>query len=281
MLKLNVLRDDGTRVPLQLPETHSEWPLRLYIDALVEIEALNQLITDNGDDPLLDLEIMKQQAKTVAAFMGKEYEELFEFAVISDAHQDIANLFNYITSFCAKVKPTIEATGIEKYSFEHQGKSFRINANDIDTLNRESYNDMSLGQLVNIMEIKRKLFDNATGKTTLNEADPDGSRRYTLFLSILSALSVEVGYEFPSTPERFDRHLEKNIMFFKDIDIQTAINADFFLTVTLRILEMSQPMRSFGSLLLTTPHAIQTKPSGIVSRKKSSGGSSKEQATTR
>jgi hypothetical protein len=280
MLKLNVLRDDGTRVPLQLPETYTEWPLRLYIDALIEIEALNQLLSDASDDPLIELEILRQQAKIVAAFLGKEFEELMEYSVISDAHQDLSNLFNYITSYCAGVKPNIHGTGMEKYSFEFRNKQFRMHANDVDSLNRTSYSDMSLGQLVNIMEIKRKLFDHASGKETFKDVDPDGSRRYTLFLSILAALSVEVGYEFPSTPERFDRHLEKNIVFFQDIDIQTAINADFFLTVTLRILGMTQATSTFGNHQLTMHHVMQMRQNGTANKKKPSGGSSKEQVIT-
>jgi hypothetical protein len=271
MKQIKIHREDGSVRTLEFPESASEWPLYRYIDYQVNLEKLNDHLTDETkrEDPFFVYDTTMLKAKCVSEFLGVELVELFGLSaneVSPDKELALEQLFANIHQFNINAKADEnQAYGVD-YVFHYKGKNFHIHALHVDQMNNEKLDDISLGQLVNIMEMRRILYKSKSGK--FSEADPDGSNKYTSNLSMIAALCVEVGKTFPTTPDLFEKHLQKNIEFFKDIDIQTALNIDFFLAVTLVTLEIATVSDTFGTLLKTSLPRPRKRLNGTVNKRK-------------
>jgi len=301
MKKLIIHKNGEAPLSIDFPEIASEWPVRLYIQFIAAVGQFNDWLKkiEVGEIDTFDFQAESFLWKTrcICAFLGLDQKEFFDIPLTvrseeldDDALLSIDKMFNNIMTFANSVQPQEIVTNEDdsKYTFKYGDKTFEIDPLIATGIRDTDNSDLKLGHLVEIMDRKRKLYQTASDvkEEDENAIDPTGSKRYTMYLTTIAVLSDEVGAIKPDTPESFERYVRDRILFFKDIDIQTAIDVDFFLSVTMTDFESIQHINTFLKYHKTLKYQMSNKLDTTVNKRKrpkrhgigqDTGRSSKEQ----
>lgn len=250
MLNLKMHLGNGESLDLPFPQNAREWPIKNYIKYIVKMEQYNEWLAKSDT---LTLEPMNYQyqaivhkAKAISAFFdlpaNKFYEIIVKEELDDDSITDLNLLGDTIQNFCASIQIANLDVFTNRYTFEFQGKKYYIDPILVKGLSGINQLDIKLGQLIEIMEKRRLVAQHKSLKvpdpndpTKKIFGDPEGSLRYSNLILNIAALSKEEGEEEINDPDMFDQLVEEKRVLFKDIDIQTAMDVDFFLSVTLSI----------------------------------------------
>lgn len=256
MLNLKISKTGSAPLLFDFPEAPSEWPVRHLIDFYIANEKFDQWLSSDEaslDDHLtFKYQSLIYKSKCVSSFLGIDINEFYNVDVHSVSDDSlfttIDTLYKNITQFVFKIKPN-EAVFDEnsRYIYQYKGETYHLDPIIVAGMNGEEAFDIKLGHYVEIMDRKRVLYNNVSKseKKSAREIDPEGSKQYTMFLTTVAALSQKTTQERPTSPEVFERYVSNQVHYLKDIDIQTAIDIDFFLSVTLSGLKNVRSMNSF------------------------------------
>lgn len=106
-----------------------------------------------------------------------------------------------------------------------------------------SYSDLSTLEVVELLEFKKA----SEMEAKENEGKVSASQWYSDYLRLLAFLLKKEGESLPTNGNERDVFIKERMRMFKDIDLETALNCDFFLTSTLGGSE--PPNGPIGSLM--------------------------------
>lgn len=223
-------------IPCDLPQTTRDWSLSDFIDFKV---IMNQIIDE-------DVNAFKGMAKAVSIVTKVDIEDILcsqlgeDYTPGKDEYEGLAAIFGYLKESALSQKGKMPKR--DKFEVNYKGKTFYIPHVKAVTLSAgEVPGGISVFEAVECMEIIR-----LTTAKTKAEGDPLGNIWFTQYIKMLAILLHESGTEFVPDQAIRERQIAQQEVFFKDIDLETALDTDFFL---LSILAPSEKTRTtVGSL---------------------------------
>lgn len=147
-----------------------------------------------------------------------------------DLNTSEENLLTIYTN-CLRVikgyKPKIRK-GEDAY-FEHKGKRFKIPSFYVDAVTKQDrFDTIPTGKAVEVLEAVRAWENN-------KEFDESGGIYYTTVLKLIAVFSRKIVKKnpeeleaFPTSTQGIEKFINDRVIFFKDIDMCTALDIEFF-----------------------------------------------------
>lgn len=287
MKKFLIHRNGDAPLEIEFPEAALEWKLRHYIDFLKELDRYNEFLSSEKSRELNSLDYKMQnviwKSQCVVAFLGITMEDLFGISISplddiqfeDSASIGIHKLFTEILNFVNEIKPReiVKSPSEERYVFTYRGRKFYFDPLVVSGVAGKENYDLKLGHYIEILDRKRKLYDTVKDDGTKDDKpkadiDPTGSKLFTKYLTTIAVLSSCEDTIKPTSPEAFERYVRDTIPFLQDIDIQTAIDIDFFLSIMLTSYQSIPHINGFLSLQTTSQSKESIKHGTTQSKKR-------------
>lgn len=220
----------GLICELKLPEAVDEMRLNHFVDFVVASRKLSEPDPDKIENPVIVM------AEALSGVSGTDLDKVLK-AKIGDIYKDTVGLdttlrgcYGWVANAVAKFEPRLRTN--HNFSFTHKKQTFEIpTIVQSPVYHRQILPDISAGQAISAFEMIR-LSDRAKKRS----GDPDGSRMYTDFLELLAILALKPGETLPAKTSDRALFIEQRVALFQDIPADIALDADFFLSSTLRLL---------------------------------------------
>lgn len=275
-----ILKKPGGQVLIKfdIPSTLSELPLNRFVDFLVECRKM-----DEDADNVAEYTCRAVSAFTgfpIDQVIESQYETFSEPGLIDS----VARIFGYALNLLSTAKGTLLSP--DNAVFEYKGEKYRIPVILQQAIEGETIlPGLSTIEVIEVAEVhrfKKRITDSRAdpdgklrkrlqrlieeqlrtanlpfdmsnkfnGFQTLElekAGDPDGSLIYTTFLKSLAILSRKDGEKLPFNDSEREAWIQNRALHFSEIDAQTALNIDFFLTNTLQNFGNVTPVAGFLS----------------------------------
>lgn len=240
----------GEVIECALPENTKEWTLAKYIDFMV----IARRIADGDDNIFLSM------SKAVQIVTGVDINDIMlsqtgeDYIPGKNEYDGLAAIFGYLKESAMSRKG--QMTTDENIRVQYNGKTFIMPQIKLIALASGLVpKGISVFEAVECLEIIRLTTDK-----TKKDGDPNGDLWYSQYLKMLALLLHEEGAEFVFDQTIRERQIAKTEVFLKDIDLETALNVDFFL---LSILTASGRMTAIAGSLNQAAFSLtvaMTKP---------------------
>jgi len=253
------LEGKGGVVSFPFPEQPSEILLKNFIEFEKAFDAhqkwLEQMEGVPVDDVGFMLEYIRQIMNLVGCIIG---EDAAPQVPLGNFHQHLANLVGagdlsqvdlkgvkntlfalYVNIWMVlkKYKPRVFLDN--DFTFTHKGEQFYIGRSFKDAVTKqEVFETTPTIQVVESLEAWR-LFEKQA------EKDEGGSFLYTTILKLIACLARKKGHQFPRTDSEAERHINEMLVFFADIDMQTALDVRNFFFSYIKSLKANERLRWF------------------------------------
>lgn len=155
---------------------------------------------------------------------------------------DVMPIYTAISQAILSFKPRLWEEG-DNY-IEYQGEQYCVPKTFKGALSGAiSYSDLSTLEVIEILEFKRA----SELEAKANDGKVTASQWYSDYLRLLAFLLKKPGEDIPADGAQRDTFIKERMRLFKDIDLETALNCDFFLTSTLG--GSAPPNGPIGSLM--------------------------------
>lgn len=226
------------KIEYELPTKPEQVKLSSALSFLAEMRAYEQYLKKLNLQPLdvelnsLDkIEYLKLMSKGIAAYFDIDIKLLLNTRVkISDNElnstiQQCSILFNRLSSVISTYKPKLRDR--VNCEFKHNGIVYIIPFYLIDGDEKQINEDITVGQAIEALEVKRMLNDHKQ-KDWKNAI-------YTEIIKLMAILArPKDGYEFPNEQSKINKWIEKQEKLFVDINMVEGFDVAFFLTFITR-----------------------------------------------
>lgn len=307
-----ILKKPGGEVLIKfdIPSTLSELPLNRFVDFLVECRKM-----DEDADNVAEYTCRAVAAFTgfpIEKVIESQYETFSEPGLIDS----VARIFGHALTLLSKSKGTLLTP--ESAVFQYKGEKYRIPVILQQAIEGETIlPGLSTIEVIEVAEVhrfKKRITDSRAdpdgklrkrlqrlieeqvrangssldmtkqfeGFKTLElekAGDPDGSLIYTTFLKSLAILARRDDERLPFNDSEREAWIQNRALHFSEIDAQTALNIDFFLTSILQNSENVTPVagflsrQSFAAVAATQLKNAKRSIGPLTSRKKHFGRS--------
>ena len=236
-----------TIVEFKLPEHISELKLSQYVDFITATKKI--IAAQEGEAG--DINPIAAMIDAVTAVSGVDVEQAMR-ARVGNLYSETAeqmdgslrNCFGWTSNVITKYEPKKRTE--QDCRFTHKGQEFVIPYITTSPLfQRAILPDISTGQAVSAYELMR-----LSNRAKEKNGDPEGSRMYSDYLELLAILALKDGERLPTATGERMTFIEQRIAFFQDINAETALDVDFFLSNTLMALKATHSIIGFLTLSL-------------------------------
>lgn len=261
--------DGGTLIAFDIPERLSEVPLSRYIDFLIHCREFDDTsataiaVMAKAVSAFLGIDL--QTVLSASAGVFDAGERSYSGAV--------SNLHGYIVKMIREFKPEIKSASAAAFTYKGQqyfiptiirqaiegeftlpdlSVAEVIEVAEISRFKQQvtqTRGDRDGVLLKKINDLAAKQIKENGGKDQDGEiakaadkvyrmeveraGDPDGSLSYTFYLQMIAVLCRLPGEQLPFEDSARESWIQNRAYYFQDIDAETALNLDFFLTNTL------------------------------------------------
>lgn len=242
MIKARLKTEKGGFIcELNLPEGVDEMKLNHFVDFVVASRKLQVEDPEKMENPVIVM------AEALSGLTGVDLDKIFK-AKIGNIYADTQGLdttlrgcYGWVANSVAKFEPQLRTN--KNFSFTHKKQTFEIpTIVQSPIYHRKILPEISAGQAITAFEMMR-LSDRAQKK----KGDPEGSRMYTDFLEMLAIVALKPGEVLPAKTNERAMFIESRVALFRDIPADIALDADFFLSSTLRQLKQTHYVVGFLS----------------------------------
>lgn len=297
-------------IKFDIPSALSELPLNRFVDFLVECRKM-----DEDADNVAEYTCRAVAAFTgfpIDKVIESQYETFSEPGLIDS----VARIFGHALNLLSKAKGTLLTP--ETAVFDYKGEKYRIPVILQQAIEGEKIlPGLSSIEVIEVAEVhrfkKRITESNADADGKLRKrlqrlieeqvrasgvsvdmsktfagfqslelekaGDPDGSLIYTTFLKSIAILARKEGEKLPFNDSDREAWIQNRALHLAEIDAQTALNIDFFLTSILQNSENVTPVagflsrQSFAAAAATRLKNAKRSIGPLTSRKKRFGRS--------
>ena len=259
-----------------IPSSLSELPLNRFIDFLVECRKMDTDADNTGE--YICRAVAAFTGFPIDRLIFAQFETYTEPGLIDS----VSKVFSYALGLLSKAKGGLLTPG--NAIFEYKGESYRIPVILQQAIAGESIlPGLSTIEVVEVAEVHRfkkqvtnnqadpdgklrrkirAIFEEEVKQSNTRadksdqlrqvevielekEGDPDGSLLFTTYLKTLAILARKDGEVLPFNDSEREAWIQKRAVHFSEIDAQTALNVDFFLTSILQNSESEMPVAGF------------------------------------
>lgn len=213
----------GKSVECTLPEKTNEWTLAKYIDFMV----IARRIADGDENIFLAM------SNAVQVVTGVDINNIMlsqtgeDYTPGKNEYEGLAAIFGYLKDSAMSRKGRMITD--QEIRVDYGGKTFIMPQIKLVALASGIVpKGISVFEAVECLEIIRLTTDK-----TKKDGDPNGDLWYSQYLKMLALLLHEEGQEFIFDQTIRERQIAQTEVFLKDIDLETALNVDFFLLTIL------------------------------------------------
>lgn len=222
----------------ELPMDPKEVKLSSALSFLSEMRSYDEYLKKLNLQPLdvelntLDkIEYLKLMSKGIAAYFDIDVKLLLNTRIkISDNDlnstiEQCSILFNHLSSIISTYQPKLRDR--IDCEFKHLGIIYIIPFYLIDNEEKQINKDITVGQAIEALEVKRMLNDHKQ-KDWKNAI-------YTEIVKLMAILArPKDGYEFPNEQSKINKWIEQQERIFSDINMVEGFDVAFFLTFITR-----------------------------------------------
>lgn len=220
-----------------------EWPIPgvvneiSYRQRIMFLYAYEKFMQRGQLDPIEEL---KAYCAVIASFFDIEIKEVMNMPMnMYDGFQkEMTGLFLYLFRLMNSYKERIRTKKGEDHHFIYKGEEWlipwAINADDVD---------VTFGQGIELLEIQRKAIADAENRTDLDSIE------YSADLRMIAILAKKPGEQLPTGEVAINRLMEQRAIYFKEIDMVTAMDIVFFSKNGFAKLMKKKASNGFGTLL--------------------------------
>jgi len=248
MIKCNLSRPDGTIVAsFDFPTQAKEVTYSDYVAFETAYEAKEEWLKENDGKSFLEPEFMASYIRHVAHIVEAFTKQKVLEAALGDYMQHVSQFYGDDTAAILKELHAVENTVFtlyaniwktiatykkhvhtgEAYRFLYKGKQYSLKASYRDAITGVMrFESVSVAQGVESLEAW-DIYLKAMGN------DPKKRFLFTTIITLIACLALEEGQQFPDKEKEIQKWVSERTVYFKDIDMETALNVrDFFLLIT-------------------------------------------------
>lgn len=228
---------------IDLPQDAGEIRLNQYIPFICHVRRLND------EKQMENTTVVQVMAEAIGEFCDVDLDEVFRakmgdlYAEEETLYDTLRGIWGYLVKVLISFKGNLRVG--QDFSFECEGEDFEIPFHQhVALISGNVMPGLNVQQSVECLEIIRLTEDSIKTK-----GDPKGSLWYSQYLKMLAILTRKVGGEtLPSNISMRQDFYQKRAKLFSRIDLQTALDVDFFLQITFERSGKTHPIG--GSLIL-------------------------------
>jgi len=244
LISAKILKTTGEVIDLSIPTQGSEIKLSQALDFNVGCLKLFEFIKDHAEDiESKRVQYLVEVIKCLNNYFDgiidifdcdsslidispEEFNEhighLADRIDIDSAITTALGLFNILLKTIRETKPQIEDW---PQKIEYKDCTFIFPEIWKDKLyNTLNYKSISVKQAVEVLQIHNNYISNVSGLNQTDDAHVNST--FTKYLSELSVLLVKEGEKIPTDETEFKKFMADRMEFWKDIDLQTAVNIE-------------------------------------------------------
>ena len=276
MLQLTI-KQGGKSETLDFPESAHEVTLNAFIDYERATAALTQWRKVNDDANFNDHARYRSQElrlviACIAAFLGKDVSETpfggFRFSKKTEVAEDVETTVFTVLNLCTLAINSYQYRDYtDHYWFTYKGKKYVLPRHYVDGITHQSrFGDLTCAQVVESYEAVR-LFQ------TVQAQDTDGGYLFKTILNLIACLAQEDGFstKFPTSESEIQAFVSEQILYFSEIDMQTALDVYNFFFGTIK---------PFAPTRDTSGSSSHRKGRNRKAKRRPSGGENGKQKTT-
>ena len=246
MIKATVKKSTGEEIVIMIPETGSEMTLSQALDFEFCCLDLFEWLKLNHDEleskPLEHIvkiikclnvfysgivDFYELDAKYLEGYDNASIEKHFEVIKVGlnkdQAYSSLMGIFNLIYAALKNTNPKLR----DEHTFTYKDESFVFPSIYKDPVfNENQFKSPSVRQAIEILQAQVN-YNNYTKE--LSKTDVKVSEfLYEKFLSELAVLLLKEGETIPTDETEFKKHMNERKMLFQDIDLQSAMDIEFW-----------------------------------------------------
>lgn len=227
MLSIELKNTKGEHIGfLDFPERPDEVRLEQYIDFQAAYKKYDSFLKSFSSDILTkkdEIQAMKLRLDCVSAFTGRDLSFLpigYTGEAFNSSNTSIMQLFAAIWQTMSQYK---QRENFENFSFEYDGKTWTIPASYRDAItNQERFAQVATAQAVEALEAWRVY-------ESVSKEDATGGYYFKTVLNIIACFAKTESDVFPDTDDGIAQFVNDRIVYFKGVDMQTALDVvNFF-----------------------------------------------------
>lgn len=227
VIKATLSKSTGEQVIINIPETGREISLSKSLDFEFETVALMEFIKNNP-------ETYKQDEVTYLTLICKclnaVYGDLVDFFELDSdhintdqAHEAIVGIYNLTHKALSEVKPTLRNQ--EQKEFIYNGETFVFPVSWKDKIrSQEQFKSPSVRQAIEVLQIQTN-YQNAVKDLESNNPEI-AAWVYEKYLTEIAILLLKPEEKIPIGETEFKEFINSRTDFFKDIDLQSAVDIE-------------------------------------------------------
>lgn len=256
MISFSIKPGSGKTVNLRVPEDGTELPLNRYFYAKYLHDKIKEYFVSENFDQFKLLGFVIEYISQVCAIEKNDLAG-FRTGSFRDNFQKLeklkdklnwenieGTLYELYVVIAFNFENIVPNYDLDSYEFKYRGELFEIPKvlGDVDLWSNEPMPDMPTWMGIKCCELQRQLsnyIERITpkeGKISLDEMteeeqDEYFNKHYNCHLSLLSTMVNKKGHvdmRWMQGQEAIDKMIEQRMVYFKDIDTQTALNCFFF-----------------------------------------------------
>ncbi len=238
MIEIDLLdkRTKEVCATINIPEHPSEIKLSQYIDWVTALRDYRE--KDENEVSTVIYAIKEFSGVDISEIAKARFGE--EGGSVTSG--DVLPIYTAISQAILSFKPRLWSE--DDNFIEYQGEQYCIPKTFKGALSGAiSYSDLSTLEVIEMLEFKRA----SELEAKENEGKVTASQWYSDYLRLIAFLLKKPGEDIPADGSKRDIFIKERMRLFKDIDLETALNCDFFLTNTLG--GSAPPNGPIGSLM--------------------------------